>query len=262
MVCSICKTNSVSLYNHNSAYAEATDGTGVPVCKTCYGEVNNILNSINKDKKNKSISYPSDNNWGKRWVEEVTKEKDDGFLVDLAVTFREGIHSDIKVKPGSGLAIPAHKFLLTTRSEIFKTMLASDTCKAEPSDSISLSEFNHEELKTFLEFLYRGNLAKEKFEKHFFSLSIAADKYVIPHLQKFCEQQLLNSLDSTNALKVLEISELCSNETLKLAALRSVLQYKNEIFTSPYFEEFAKQNPHLMVHITRAFMTPPVEGKI
>ncbi|XP_026428675.1 trichohyalin-like [Papaver somniferum] len=125
-------------------------------------------------------------------------------------------------------------------------MLASDKCKVAPDDSISLPEFNHEELKTFLEFLYRGNLAKEKFEKHFYSLTVAADKYVIPHLHKFCEQQLLNSLDSTNALKVLEISELCSNETLKLAALRSILQYKNRYLLLPYFEEFAKQNPHLM----------------
>ncbi|KAI3904289.1 hypothetical protein MKW92_013035 [Papaver armeniacum] len=251
MVCSICKTNTVSLYNNSRLYAEATDGTGVPVCKTCYEEVNNILNSINKHKKNKSISYPADNNWGKRWVE----EKDDDFLGNLAVTFREGIHSDIKVKPGRGRAIPAHKFLLAARSEIFKTMLASDTCKVAPNGSITLPEFSYEELKTFLEFLYRGNLAKEKFEKHFCTLTIAADKYVIPHLQKFCEQQILNMLDASNALKVLEISEVCSNETLKSAALDSILKYKNEIVLLPHFEEFARQNPHLMVHITRASLT-------
>ncbi|KAI3849746.1 hypothetical protein MKW98_026660 [Papaver atlanticum] len=243
MFCSICKKTTVNFSNnYGSDYAQNIRvRDGVVVCNSCYKEVNNIMNLIYKDKKDRSISYPEDTDWGKRWIEEMMKERDD-FLGDLAVTFREGVHSDIQVKPGSGLAIPAHKFMLRLH--------------------LSLSEFNHEELKTFLEFLYRGNLAKEKFEKHFFSLSIAADKYVIPHLQKFCEQQLLNSLDSTNALKVLEISELCSNETLKLAALRSILQYKNEIFTSPYFEEFAKQNPHLMVDIKRAFMTPPSDKKI
>ncbi|KAI3849747.1 hypothetical protein MKW98_026661 [Papaver atlanticum] len=234
MFCSVCRTNTVSLYNQYSAYA----ADGVPVCNICYGEINNILNFINKDRKNKSISYPSDYNWGKRWVEEVTKEKD-GFLSDLAVAFREKIHSDIKVKPGGrGRAIPAHKFLLAARSEIFKTMLASDTCKVAPAGSISLPEFSYEELKTFLEFLYGGSLAKEKFKKHFYTLTIAADKYVIPHLQKFCEQQILNMLDASNALKVLEISE-----------------YKNEIVLLPHFEEFARQNPHLMVHITRASLT-------
>lgn len=255
MVCSICKTNTVSLYNRCGAYAEANDGTGVPVCKTCYGEVDNILNFINKDRKNKTISYPADNNWGKRWVEEVTKEKD-GFLSDLAAAFREKIHSDIKVKPGGrGRALPAHKFLLAARSEIFKTMLASDTCKVAPTGSISLPEFSYEELKTFLEFLYGGSLDIEKFKNHFYTLTIAADKYVIPHLQKFCEQQILNMLDASNALKVLELSEICSNETLKRAALDSILKYKNEIVLLPYFEEFARENPHLMVHITRASLT-------
>ncbi|MCL7034004.1 hypothetical protein MKW94_007621 [Papaver nudicaule] len=141
-------------------------------------------------------------------------------------------------------------------------MLASDTCKVAANDSISLPEFSHEELKTFLEFLYRGNLAKEKFEKHFYSLSVAADKYVIPRLQKFCEQQILNSLDSSNSLKILEISELCSNETLKLAALKSILKYKDEIVRLPNFEEFANRNPQLMVQITRAFITLPSEKKI
>ncbi|KAI3906329.1 hypothetical protein MKX01_028129, partial [Papaver californicum] len=158
---------------------------------------------------------------GERWIEEAI-EKRDNYFGDLTVTFREGVHSDIKVKPGSGLAIAAHKFMILTRSIILKTMLASDTCKVPPNDSISLPEFNHEELKIFLEFLYRGYLAKENIEKHFCSLLIAADKYVIPHLQKFCEQQILSSLNSSNALKVLEVSEVCSNETLKLAALESV----------------------------------------
>ncbi|MCL7038726.1 hypothetical protein MKW94_010795 [Papaver nudicaule] len=256
--CSICKKNTVSFtntsYSSYSQYTQVLDG--VVVCNSCRGEVGNLMNLINN--KDKSISYPADTNWGKRWIEEMVKERDEGwigFLGDLAVTFREGIHSDIQVKPGSGLPIPAHKFLLATRSEIFKTMLASDTCKAAPNGSISLPEFNHEELKTFLEFMYRGNLAKEKFEKHFYSLSVAADKYVIPHLQKFCEQQLLNMLNSTNALKVLEISEVCSNETLKLAALDAIIKYKDEIVVLPCFEEFAKQNPHLMVHITRASLT-------
>ncbi|MCL7039475.1 hypothetical protein MKW94_028660 [Papaver nudicaule] len=237
MVCSICKTKPVSLYNRNGFDEEATDGSGVPICKTCYRKVCDIF-------------HPAD--WGKTWLEET---RDNGFLGGLAIAFKEGIHSDIQVKPGNGLPIPAHKFLLATRSEIFKTMLSSDACKVAPNDFISLPEFNQEELETFLEFLYRGNLDKEKFEKHFYSLTLAADKYVVPHLQKFCEQQIVKMLDSSNALKVLEISEVCSNETLKLAALKAILRYKQEIFTEHSFEEFSIQNPHLMVHIARAFLT-------
>ncbi|KAI3931091.1 hypothetical protein MKW92_011427 [Papaver armeniacum] len=204
----------------------------------------------------------------KRWIKKVTEEREGwirrdkeakeeregwiAFLSELALAVREGIYSDIQVKPRSGPSIRAHKFVLATRSEILKNMLESDLCKAAPGDSISLPEFNHEELETFLEFLYQGDLVVEKFEKHFCSLLIAADKYGIPHLQKFCEKQLLKLLNSSNALKVLEISDAVSNEILKLAALKLiVLQYK-DIVLLPTFDEFAKQNPHLVVQITRA----------
>lgn len=142
--------------------------------------------------------------------------------------------------------------LQAASSEASKTMLASDLCKSAPIDSISLPEFNHEELETFLEFLYCGKLAKEKFDMHFQSLTLAADKYVIPHLQTYCEQHILKLLDSSNALEILEFSETLSNEVLKVASLTSILSHKKEIYFSPSFEDFARHNPNLMVQIARA----------
>ncbi|KAI3961914.1 hypothetical protein MKW98_022119 [Papaver atlanticum] len=201
-----------------------------------------MMNLMNKDRNRAAISL-ADANWGtksaRRWIE-LAKEREDYLIGGLNVAFEEGSYSDIQVKPGNGPSIPAHRFLLATKSKVFKNMLASDTCKAAPLDSISLPEFNHEELEIFLELLYCGNLAKEKFEKHFSCLALASHKSVIPHLQKFCEEEILNLLDSSTALKVLEVSEICSSEALK------------EVYYSPGYEEFARQNPHLMVHITRA----------
>ncbi|KAI3931095.1 hypothetical protein MKW92_011431 [Papaver armeniacum] len=166
-----------------------------------------------------------------------------GCLTDLALAFREGIYSDIQVKPGNGPSIRAHKFLLATRSEILKNILESDSCKAAPEESISLPEFI---------FFYRGDLAIEKFEKHFCSLLIAADKYGILHLQKFSEHHLVKLLSASNALKILEVSDVVSNEKIKLAALKLIVLHYKEIVMAPSFDEFAKQNPHLVVEITRA----------
>ncbi|KAI3904285.1 hypothetical protein MKW92_013031 [Papaver armeniacum] len=164
------------------------------------------------------------------------EDKED-FHSELADAFRKGIYSDIQVKPSSGPPIHAHKVLL--RSEILKNMLASDWCKAAPEDSISLPEFSSEELDTFMEFLYRGDLPVEKFQKHCGSLLIAADKYDIAHLQKFSELQLVKVLNSSNALKILEISDVVSNETVKLAALKLIVLQHKEIVLTPSFEEFA-----------------------
>ncbi|XP_026416183.1 BTB/POZ domain-containing protein At1g01640-like [Papaver somniferum] len=238
-------TLSTSVYNGRpyDGYSVQVRG-GVVVCNSCYGEVDKIINFVNNGQKEKSISYPADTNWGGRWAE-MMEDKED-FHNDLADAFKKGIYSDIQVKPSSGPPLRAHKVLLATRSEILKHMLASDWCKAAPEDSISLPEFSSEELDTFMEFLYRGDLAVEKFQKHCGSLLIAADKHDIAHLQKFSELQLVKLLNSSNALKILEISDVVSNETIKLAALKLiVLRYKDIVLT-PSFDEFAKKNPHLM----------------
>ena len=130
-------------------------------------------------------------------------------------------------------------------------MLDSDGCKEAPDDTITLPELNHEELESLLEFLYSGSLPMDKVEKHVYSLSIAADKYEIPFLQKFCERQMLSSLSSSNALDVLEISDLCSNLALKDTALNFIVKNLEDIVFSPSFEAFALKNPHLSVQITR-----------
>jgi speckle-type POZ protein len=142
--------------------------------------------------------------------------------------------------------------LQATRSQIFKNMLDSDECKAPPMDTITLSELNFEELECLLEFLYTGSLAKEKVEKHVYSLSVAADKYEISYLQKFCERHMFRSLNSSNALDVLEISDICSYISLKETALNFIVKNMEDIAFSVRYDEFALKNPHLCVQITRA----------
>lgn len=141
-----------------------------------------------------------------------------------------------------------------TRSVIFRTMLEWDECKAPASDSITLSELTHEEVHCLLEFLYTGSLPQEKIEKHSFSLLIAADKYEIPFLRNYCEREILRVLAPSNALQVLEISEVCSNMTLKDRAMSLVLKHMEEIVFSPMYHSFALKNAHLGVEITRAFL--------
>ncbi|KAI3849754.1 hypothetical protein MKW98_026668 [Papaver atlanticum] len=189
-------------------------------------------------------------------------EDREGFHRDLADAFSKGIPSDIQVMPSSGPSIGSHRILLATRSEILKNMLESDSCEAGPEDSINLPEFNHEELDTFLEFLYRGDLPTEKFQKHCCSLLKAASKYEILHLQNFSVQQLVKLLNSANALKIVEISDVVSNDTIKVAALKLIVQQYKEIVLPPSFEEFTKKNPHLAAQITRVALTYSSEKKI
>ncbi|KAI3975566.1 hypothetical protein MKX01_002398 [Papaver californicum] len=44
-------------------------------------------------------------------------------------------------------------------------------------------------------------------------------------------------------------------QTLRVAVAESILYHQTDIIGSPSFEEYAIQNPHLMMHIIRYFGT-------
>ncbi|XP_012459771.1 BTB/POZ domain-containing protein At3g56230 isoform X1 [Gossypium raimondii] len=178
------------------------------------------------------------------------------FLSGFMVAFKDQIHTDIKLKPNNGPCISAHKSLLAARSEIFKNILSSDNWKAQPTDTdtITLSELSTEELESLLEFLYTGDLPTDKFKNHVYALCAAADKYEIPYLQESCERYMLNSLNASNALDVLDISILYSKKKLKETTLNFIVRNMKSIVSSQKYEEFASSNPHLCVEVSRAFV--------
>ncbi|KDP21688.1 hypothetical protein JCGZ_03359 [Jatropha curcas] len=239
------------------------------ICGSCYEGAKNVISLMNKfenDKVNTSVvSFPNSCKPQPlanipKWMNNMKEKEDElnervNFLSSFVSLFKEQILTDIQLKPGNGgPSISAHRALLAARSEIFKNMLDSDSCKAPANDTITLAELNHEELESLLEFLYSGNLGIEKLEKHIYSLTLAADKYEIHFLLKFCERYMLKSLDSSNVLDVLEISDVCSNKILKETALNFIIKNLEDIVFSAKFEAFVAKNPCLSVHITRAFL--------
>lgn len=141
-----------------------------------------------------------------------------------------------------------------TKSEIFGTMLGSDECKAPAEDTISFPELSHDELKCLLEFLYTGSLPKDSGDKHLYSMLVAADKYNIPFLRKVCEHKILDLLDSSNALDILEVADVCSNRMLKDHAMNLIVKDVVDMVFSKRYDEFALKNAHLCVEITRALL--------
>ena len=65
---------------------------------------------------------------------------------------------------------------------------------------------------------------------------------------------MLNSLNACNVLEILEISDVCSNKTLKETALNFIVRNMEDTVFSAKYEVFASKNPHLGVQITRAFL--------
>ncbi|KAM7271058.1 hypothetical protein ACFE04_030272 [Oxalis oulophora] len=252
------------------------------ICAGCYEAARNVLSLMNKleggdqsnngyraiDNNNKTSNGGSSPHYCKpqplanlpKWMNNKKEAEDElnekiNFLSGFVNLFRDQILTDIQLLPGSnGPPIPAHRAILAARSEIFKNMFDSDSCKAPANDTITLLELNHEELIALLEFLYSGNLATDILEKHVYSLAMAAHKYEIPYLEKFCERHMLASLSSSNALEILEISDICLNKILKDAALSFIVKSMEDVAFSARYEVFATKNPHLCVQITRVFL--------
>ncbi|XP_074574661.1 BTB/POZ domain-containing protein At1g01640-like [Curcuma longa] len=178
-----------------------------------------------------------------------------GFLDGLAA-LQEGLYTDILLKAGDGQPVPAHRAVLASKSEIFKTMLLADDCKAAPPGGgiITLPELTHRELQHLLEFLYSGELRPAEQETFSTALSLlsAADKYDIPFLRKSCERLVIAGLGAGNALDVLDAAQRCSSVELKERAIRVVVEQAEVVVLSPEFEAFASRNAELCFEITRA----------
>lgn len=237
----------------------------VTICGACNEQARSIITLTSKvndggasDKSTSSL-VPEGLGDALKWVIEMKTAEEElnrrlTFLGGFATAFRERIHTDIQVKPGSGPSVHAHKAILAASSDIFKNMLDSDECKAPPNDSITLAELDQEELDSLLEFLYRGTLPTEKVEKHAFCLLTASHKYGILFLYKFCERHLIKSLNSTNALEVLGLADVCCSQPLQKTALNWILKNAEDITSSPRFDAFALKSPHLSVKITRGLV--------
>jgi speckle-type POZ protein len=105
-------------------------------------------------------------------------------------------------------------------------------------------------------------VSDEASEKHYYSLLVAADKYDIPYLRKYCEKRILCSLEPSNALEVLEVSDICQNMLLKEQAMNMIVKNAEAVvFSSNYFD-FAIKNAHLCVEITRELLVKIKDSKI
>lgn len=117
----------------------------------------------------------------------------------------------------------------------------------------------HEEVEALVEFMYSvdGSISSESLKKHSLSLYFAADKYDIQHLRDLCRTQLKLSLNSSNALYILELAQIPFDKVLNDAALATIKTNIDVIASSAELELFVINHPKLAVKIIKASLTQP-----
>ncbi|CAA7018383.1 unnamed protein product [Microthlaspi erraticum] len=191
----------------------------------------------------------------------ATQSNKDAFMGGLMNLFKEQWQADVLLKAGDsddGAAIPAHKLVLAGRSEVFKDMVEQGEFKASSKlETITLSEMKHGEVEALVEFMYSvdGSISCRSLGKHGRSLYLAADKYKILHLRDLCRHHLIQSLDSSNALSIIELAQIPFDKDLHDAAFAAINNNLRPIASSDEFKLFVEKYPNLTVEIMKASLT-------
>ncbi|KAF3564366.1 hypothetical protein DY000_02011893 [Brassica cretica] len=169
------------------------------------------------------------------------------FLDGFAHNLEEQWQVDVLLKAGDSDPDAA------ARSKVFKKMLEEDECKTSSGkEIITLSEMKHEEVKALVEFIYSSGCGSTPCAEHARSLYLAADKYEIPHLRDLCRDELISSLNESNALDVYELAQIPFDDELNNAALSCIQMNITTIAYSDELKLFAERNPILTVEIVKA----------
>ncbi|GFS53209.1 TD and POZ domain-containing protein 3 [Nephila pilipes] len=120
-----------------------------------------------------------------------------------------------------GRIIRAHKFILQSRSPVFRKMFEHDTTEKE-CGSVEVTDVAFIPLQALVQYLYTGEVQKLPFED-LCDLYAAADKYEVCALQQACSETLLSSINRETVCRILVLSDLHNDTVLREHAVMYVL---------------------------------------
>jgi len=153
------------------------------------------------------------------------KYHQDQLSLDLHHLYSTKEFADITIKC-EGKSYGCHKYILASRSPVFKAMFESDM-KEKRTGSVEIKNMRPEVLERLLGYIYTGyasyveTLAKE--------LLASADQYQILKLKELCELELCTNIDIKNCIELLVLGDMYQASTLRIKALGFVSQNMDKI---------------------------------
>lgn len=134
----------------------------------------------------------------------------------------EAIHADLTIITADG-TLRAHKAILSASSPVFLSMFRHNL-KEKESSTIHIEDMSLESCNALLSYLY-GTVKQEEFRKHQLALLGAANKYDIGGLKDFCEESLLEDINSKNVIEMLNEASLYQLHKLKKGCLTFLFEF-------------------------------------
>ena len=125
---------------------------------------------------------------------------------DLKNLMKEGYFSDVSFILEDGSVIKAHKAILASRCEVFKTMLTS-SMKEGLKDEIEIKDTNPEVFKNIINYIYTDEIELNDLSM-IVNLLIESNKYNLIRLKNIWELELSKIIDLDNVIDLLNLSDI------------------------------------------------------
>jgi hypothetical protein len=170
--------------------------------------------------------------------------------------------SDVTLAVGD-TKIPAHRNVLSARSEYFARMFDSDFKEAKDK-IVNIQEENEELFKMMIEFIYTNDLSKLNsiFYCHAYDIAmdliVLAQKYNISSLITACSKVILANLNVETCLDIIIVAETAQSLELGETASKYFAGNINAIIGTQKWVELKVENPVLALELA----TKVIENKI
>jgi len=157
-------------------------------------------------------------------------------------------HADIVLNVG-GERIYAHKAILSTRCEKFRSMFQNNMLESSQNE-IHLQIEDPAVLHALLDYIYTDNV--ENFTSDLaFDLMVHADEYLLPRLRQLCEIQLQSYVNTDNVCSMICYAHHHNAKDLKQYCLNFIMKNFDVVSTTTGYQDL-KSEPDLLIEISRA----------
>ena len=160
--------------------------------------------------------------------------------------FLDAEFSDVKIIC-EGKTFHCHKNVLSCQSSVFKTMLNDSDMVEAKLGEIKITDIFSFTMENLLFFIYHDDLDENKISGE---LMLAADKYNISALYKFCVNYFDKNLTEENAMDVMNSAYLKNETDLFGKACKCV--FKHKLIGKEAWQDMNKNSPDYVIDILDA----------
>ena len=149
-----------------------------------------------------------------------------------------------------GTVIPAHSFIIEESSPVLTAMFQHDMQEAS-NRSVKVQDIEPDVFRQLLHYVYTGDAPDLENEEMTEPLYIAADKYQIISLKEWCSTELSDKITVDNAVRLLAVAHLHSDEKLKQICAYFIATHKKIFWKRDDFKLLPKNYPDLFFEIAK-----------